>query len=116
ARLLKPGGILVITTQPREFIAFCCHWRSHPPQRQWHESLANAFPDPDEAYARYDSGEFLYVPTGGGGVRDASFYGEALIPRQYVQAHWTRHLTLREFVCDAARCAQALIVMQKAAP
>jgi ubiquinone/menaquinone biosynthesis C-methylase UbiE len=115
ARLLKPGGILVVTTQPRHFISFCLHWQTHPPQRQWHELLAKAFPDTQQAFARYDAGEFLYVPTGGGGVLNSSFYGEAMVPRQHVERYWTRYLALREFVSDPARCAQAIIIMQNAA-
>jgi ubiquinone/menaquinone biosynthesis C-methylase UbiE len=113
ARLLKRGGILVVTTQPRHFIEFCRHWRTHAPQRQWHELLAKAFPDAEEAYARYDAGEYLYVPTGGGGVLDAAFYGEAMVPPQYVRKHWAKHLAVLDFISDGARCPQAMIVMQK---
>ena len=64
SRLLKPGGILVATTQPRRFIALCESLRDKPPESTWHKSLANSFLDINAAYADYDNGKFLYSATG----------------------------------------------------
>lgn len=114
ARLLKPGGILLATTQARRFIEFCKALREKPVQESaWHESLARSFPDPDRSLRDYDQGQLVHVPTGGGDHRPASFYGETLIPRGYVEKHWTRYLEFVDFTDDATLLPQALIVMQR---
>lgn len=113
ARILKPGGILVATTQPRKFIEMCQYWRANKPESLWHENLSKSFTDAEAAYRAYDRGQYLYSATGGGSL-DASFYGEALIPRAYVEREWTRHLAFRDFVDSSDYLYQAVIVMQKA--
>lgn len=113
SRLLKPGGVLVATTQPRNFIAFCESLRGQTPQSIWHQSLAGSFTDPEAAYADYDDGKFLYSPTGGGPHLPSSFYGEALIPRQYVEREWTKYLKFCDFFYDPNVLFQAVVVMQK---
>ena len=112
ARILKPGGILVATTQPRKFVEMCEYWRAHKPESLWHENLSKSFTDTNAAYSAYDSGRYLYSATGGGSL-DASFYGEALIPKAYVEREWTKHLAFRDFVDSSDYLYQAVIVMQK---
>jgi len=113
ARVLKPGGIMVVTTEPREFIELCRSLRGQNHEFAWHQALANSFVDTEAAYRAYDAGEYLYAPTGGGSYRPADFYGEALIPEGYVRARWTKFLRFVDFVSDPQRFTQALIVMQK---
>lgn len=112
ARVLRPGGILIVTTEARHFFEFCASLQGKPPESGWHRSLAAAFPDPAAAMRQYDAGHFVYAPTGGGDFRDASFYGEAAIPRAYVERVWTKFLDLRCFIDDRKLFWQALIVMQ----
>jgi SAM-dependent methyltransferase len=65
ARLLKPGGLLLATTQGRAFIDFCASLRAMSAHESaWHESLAKSFIDRDQALLGYDSGQFLHAPTG----------------------------------------------------
>jgi SAM-dependent methyltransferase len=113
SKILKPGGILIATTQARNFIEFCRSLRGQTNDFGWHKALANSFTDTEAALADYDSGKFLYSPTGGGSVRDASFYGEAIISPAYVKREWSKYLTFCDFVDDPAKCNQAVIVMQK---
>jgi hypothetical protein len=64
----------------------------------------------------YDSGKFVHAATGGGGVRDESYYGETLIPKVYIEAQFAKYLTLREFANTGRPpfgLPQALFVMQK---
>jgi SAM-dependent methyltransferase len=113
SRILKPGGIFVSTTQARHFIEFCrsLHGRTH--ESGWHNSLSRAFLDTEAALEDYDNGKFLFCATGGGPSLPDSFYGEALIPREYIEQEWTKYLMLRDFVDDRNRQPQAVIVMQK---
>jgi hypothetical protein len=111
ARLLKKGGLVFATTQKRSFIEYCNNLTQDQIVTGWHKVLAKAFRPLEESLARYDNGEFLYSPTGGGGVRDASFYGEAAVSERYVDTHWTPYLTKLAF--DEVSLPQALILAQK---
>ena len=113
SRILKPGGILVVTTQARRFIELCRSLRGQNHEFDWYNTLANSFLDTDAAFADYDNGKFLYSATGGGAARPASFYGEAVISPGYVKREWTKYLTFCDFVDDPAKFNQAVIVMQK---
>lgn len=113
SRILKPGGIIVVTTQARSFIEFCKELRGRTHESAWHNMLAGLFQDTEAALAAYDSGKFIYCATGGGPALPNSFYGEALIPRAYVMEEWTRFLTFKDFLDDRNRFQQAVIVMQK---
>jgi 2-polyprenyl-3-methyl-5-hydroxy-6-metoxy-1,4-benzoquinol methylase len=112
-RLLRPNGMMVVTTEAREFIELCRSLRGREHEFGWHKALANSFVDTEAAYRAYDAGEFLYAPTGGGSYRPADFYGEALIPEDYVRTRWTKYLQFIDFVSDPRVLPQALIVMQK---
>jgi 2-polyprenyl-3-methyl-5-hydroxy-6-metoxy-1,4-benzoquinol methylase len=114
SRLLVPGGVLVVTTQPREFIEFCRSLRGQEQTFAWHQSLARSFVDTEGAFAAYDRGEFLYAATGGGSVRTPDFYGEALISERYARKHWTPYVRVHRFVDDRRILAQALITTQRA--
>ena len=112
ARLLKPGGLVFATTQKRSFIEYCNGLAEDQLVTPWHRALATAFRPLDVALSRYDLGEFVFSPTGGGGVRDASFYGEAAVSEGYVDRHWPPYLTKLEF--DQESLPQAVIVARKA--
>ena len=68
ARILKPGGLLVATTQPREFIDWCADLRADPKrQKSSHQrTMATAFLDRDQSLKDYDDGKFCHQGTGGG--------------------------------------------------
>tara|TARA_R110001583_G_scaffold195420_1_gene373006 strand:- start:18001 stop:19461 length:1461 start_codon:yes stop_codon:yes gene_type:complete len=113
-RILRPGGMIAITTQGRSLLGVCEQMRaekdfSHP----WHRQLANSFVDRTACEAAYDSGEFLHSATGYGVAGSEAFYGESLIPRGYVERHWTHALELTAFIDDRNYLPQALIVLRK---
>lgn len=110
-RILKPGGLLIATTRPREFILTCAATRNS--RDAWAQGTALAFKDTEAALARFDQGEFLYDGLGGGSVLDASFFGETCIPRQYVQQHWTRLFEFLDYIDDRAVNVQNVIVVRK---
>ncbi|SRR6266581_791729 len=111
ARLLKKGGLVFATTQKRNFIEYCNGLTADQIQTEWHRGLAKSFRPMNVALARYDDGEFVYSPTGGGNYRDASFYGEAVVSERYVDRHWPPQLTKRLF--DQQLLPQAIIIAQK---
>lgn len=114
ALLLKPGGLLLVTTQGRRFIDYCEEIRQKgQPANSWEETLSKVFVDRTVALETYDRGEFLHAPTGGGDYLPGSFYGETLIPRAYVERVWGKVMEFRDFRDDPLFLPQALIVMQK---
>jgi SAM-dependent methyltransferase len=111
-RMLKPGGLLIATTRPREFIPQCAEVR----QKQitlGQMGAASAFEDTASALAAYDQGLFCYSPTGGGDILDSSFYGETCIPKSYVLKYWTHGLEFMDFITNRDLCHQNVIVMRK---
>jgi ubiquinone/menaquinone biosynthesis C-methylase UbiE len=112
-RLLRPGGLLVATTRPREFILACAEARAQHEARDWAQGAVLAFKDTTESLARYDRGEFMYEPIGGGDVLDKSFFGETCIPRAYVEKTWTRYFGLVDYIDDRSLCQQNVIVVRK---
>jgi SAM-dependent methyltransferase len=114
ARVLRPGGIFLATTQRRSFLDFCESLRGKGDSREnpWCRSLARSFLPVAKAKEEYDSGKFLFS-DGGGFYGDNPHYGEALIPKSYIEREYSRYLILRDFLDDPARLPQALFVMQK---
>lgn len=110
-RLLKPGGLLVATTRPREFIATIdAHLKTLP---AWWPRPKEVFPDAPGTLARYDAGEYCYSGVGGHGVLNKSFFGETCIPRGYVLKHWTKRFQFLEFIEDRQVCPQNVIAVRK---
>jgi SAM-dependent methyltransferase len=113
-RILKPGGLLVATTRGREFILQCAEARAKGEQRDWAMGTVLSFQDTDDALARYDRGEYVYEPLGGGDVLDASFYGETCIPERYVRDRWSPLFEFVGYLDDRRLCQQNVAVARKA--
>jgi SAM-dependent methyltransferase len=115
-RILRPGGVLVITTQARHFIqqVKTLIGKTKDELGPWERSLAAVFRDPDGCLAAYDRGEFVYAPSGGGDHRPATFYGEALVPKAYMERAYPHGIPLRAFVTDPVKFAQAVAIFQRA--
>jgi len=116
-RLLKPGGLVIITTQSRRFLAFCAEQRlrrasgmrlEHP----WHEACADSFVDEARANSDFEAGRFLHASS----AKPPHFqahYGEAIIPRNYVLKAWGGLFRMIEYLDNPVRLPQVLIVLQK---
>jgi len=83
-RILRPGGLVFITTRHREFFDYleALHKKTDIP------SFANgahkAFRDIKSAKEKYDQGYFCFDALGSGGKGLTPVYGEAFIPSHYV--------------------------------
>lgn len=97
-RILKPGGILVVTTRQRNFMEqlskldyfsqFIDNDTSHPSDV---ESIDRALKD-------YDNGKFVYFGTGGGFNLSGDFYGEAFVSKSYVEKNWNNLFNIVDFI------------------
>jgi SAM-dependent methyltransferase len=107
-RVLKPGGLLVASTWPREYIESRDTMREHLPD--WMKGNPPAFPNPQDCLAIYDAGEYVYSHLGHPTSPD--YFGETCIPKNYVLRHWTKYLDFVEFIEDRRRLTQNVIVMR----
>lgn len=104
---LRSGGHLVFTTRGSHFIQQL--ERLHEEKRPSH--LVEKLPHPAKIYSLYSKGEFQFYTTGGGGELESSFYGEALIPRGYIENRYGSVLT--SFTEKVEDVGQAIIVLRK---
>lgn len=101
-RILKPGGILVQTTRPREFI------------KVWPKiSYVIGASDPDKLLREYDEGKFIHLPGGGGEILSENFYGETAIPEKYIQKEWANRFRIQKIVGPGTHIDQNVIIAQK---
>lgn len=117
ARIVKPGGVVAWTTRHDSFFDFC-QWAKHQkaPASSYTHALGALFPDLADARRRYRNGEIVHGASdgvGGGGPRDASFYGETWIPPQYARTAYAEHFTLAASCFDGSRYDQACFVFQR---
>lgn len=116
SRLLAPNGLLAATTHSRNIFDLCRRVKQHGTTSTWERSLSDAFPDIEDAESRFDRGEIVFVPTGGGDFRSSEFYGDTLIPKQYVKRHWTPYLEFVDYIDAKSDLAQNLIIMKNSSP
>jgi SAM-dependent methyltransferase len=112
-RVLRPGGIAVLTTRRREFIQIAADARRRVDTSIAMKGAVSAFHDTAAALARYDAGEFVFDPCGGGDDLAPSFYGESCIPDRYISRVWGQMFTIRECGYQEDVCNQVLIVARK---
>jgi SAM-dependent methyltransferase len=110
-RLLRPGGIAVVTTFSREVLERCSDWLTADPTAllEWQRHAAKAFAPTDEWLDAYDRGDFCYgeIPQ-----FNNRHFGLTCIPPRYVHRVWSKHFVVREFDPLLAGL-QALIVCRK---
>ena len=88
-RILRPGGLLIVTTRSRKHLLTLSQKRKNVSHGLFHSVLpVEAFPDINATLKDYDNGKFCYSGTGGGGPLNADFYGEACIPEKYARERW----------------------------
>lgn len=120
ARVLRPGGLLVVTTWQREHITRSAQLRAADPATlsAWHRDLAALWMDDGHWTAEYDGGRFCYQPYPAQTHRwsyhqGASYYGEACIPEAYVRREWNNAFEVLEFITDRHQCPQNVVVARR---
>ncbi len=107
-RILKPGGLLIVSTRNRQFIDVCEGFRAQGDLAAHLGHLPGLFADAAASRQAFDAGEYCYDAVPGNW-----WTGEALIPRGYVERHWSRLFTLLDYIDDPARCEQNVIVVRR---
>lgn len=111
-RVSKPGCVACFTVEPRRFLDFVA---SIPEDATsgWHVGLRRFAPQVPELLRRADAGELAYLPTGGGAGLDAAHYGDAVVPRAYLEKTWGPKWAIREYIDDPNRFWQAVVIAQR---
>jgi SAM-dependent methyltransferase len=107
-RILQPGGLLLATTRPRDFIEQSALDRVRRPLSPYPAAIAGMFADTRRGLSAYDGGEYCYEALPG--MVD---WGETCIPHAYVLRHWTKHFTILDYIDDPRRCPQNVIVARR---
>lgn len=118
ARLLKPRQFLVFTTRGMSFLDYCQQLATKHNDvavSSYQDTLAAMFPADqiDEARGAYQRGEFIFRGIGGGGVRDGSFYGEAFVPRGWVEREFGDTFEIVRADIDGNRYDQFCFALRK---
>jgi ubiquinone/menaquinone biosynthesis C-methylase UbiE len=112
ARVLQPGAVFCMTLEPRRFAAFIEQLPDQPVSK-WHQGLKKFAPHAGQLRAQFDVGQFSYMPTGGGTHREASEYGDAIVPAVFIEREWGHAFALRTYIDEPSRYWQAVAVMQR---
>jgi SAM-dependent methyltransferase len=94
-RVLRPGGLLALTIRPRSFIEGCQQLRMTE-DKGVRRTQSRMFLDADSALGDYDRGDFCFSPYDPS--LDGAWWGEACIPRQYIEQRWSRLFDVVDFV------------------
>jgi SAM-dependent methyltransferase len=112
ARAVAPGGIVALTLEPRRFLDFV----EEAPEKgksQWHLTMAKFAAEAPKLKLRFDAGEFIYLPTGGGAYRPSETYGEAVVPLSYIRSRWSADFEVLEYLDDAKKFWQAVLILRR---
>ena len=100
-RILKPNGIMVLTTRPRYFIG---NW----PNLAYLPKI-----DVDQLLKEYDAGKFVHIPHSSSHNLSDSFFGETAIPSAYMKCVWPKWFDLRGFRGDVCHVDQNVVFLVK---
>jgi SAM-dependent methyltransferase len=111
-RLLKPGGILILTVHGETILGRC--------EKEEDIRIAMSFGDRNyqeiknkfysHGYVFYKCYDSQHLEKGG---LDAAIFGISFISREYIQEHWTRQFELLEYDAGAVSNWQDYVVLQK---
>jgi SAM-dependent methyltransferase len=112
ARVMRPGAVFCLTLEPRRFAEFI-EQLPQKPLTDWHTGLKRFAGEGNRLRAEFDAGQLAYLPTGGGMHRQASEYGDAIVPPAFMEREWGHAFALRAYIDEPSRYWQAVAVMQR---
>jgi len=113
ARVMQPQATFCLTLQPRRFLDFVAELNESAVDSSWHKNLSRFAGSVVPLKQAFDSGHFVYLPSGGGNHRDADVFGEAVVPLPYIEKSWKKYLHITEYIDDPAKFSQAVLIAQK---
>lgn len=114
-RIMKPGGVLALTTRGRWFLDYCESMKEKDVEG-FPRALSDMFEDFDAAREKYDRGEFVHSNTygiTGNGPLDASFYGETFIPEKYAKRVYSDYFEVMDYEFTPGRSMHPIMVFKR---
>ncbi|EKS30297.1 glycoside hydrolase family 99-like domain-containing protein [Afipia felis] len=109
ARVLRPGGLLVATVEPRRFYDFVKDLNDETKAKHvWYQMLSDALARVPDAEDQLEKTGFLFLPT-----NNIDTYGDTVMTPEYVEAKWTRYFRILDYLDDSERFFQAVVSAQK---
>jgi len=113
-RVTKPGGLLVMTVEPKRFITFCRGLTAeNAASSPWYRGLRDVVARFPNAERDFDEGKFVYFPTGGGPQLPPDIYGDACISENYMRRAWADRFRIVDYVDDPNKFWQAAVALQR---
>ena len=112
SRVAAPGASIVFTVEDSSFLKnFEIEGIENHGER-W-RLLSRYKPMLADLRSRYANGEYLYLVTNDDEGLRKEFYGDALVPREWMEKNWARHFKLVRFDASAPPVDQAIVVGRK---
>jgi hypothetical protein len=84
-----------------------------PADHGWYKKLIGSVgKDLPALRQSYDEGNFCYFPSGGAGD-SGELYGEAFIPKKFMEDNWSGNFVIESFIDDPAQFAQVVAVLRR---
>jgi SAM-dependent methyltransferase len=90
-RILKPAGIMIVTTLARDVIEQAGGWTTDD-EIPWRRAAAAGFGPTKDCLAAYDRGEFCFAP-----LPDSPHFGLAAISERYAREVWNQQFLILGF-------------------
>jgi ubiquinone/menaquinone biosynthesis C-methylase UbiE len=113
-RLLKKGGLLIVTTRSRSFIEHTALLRRPDANPASPRSSVQSFVNTQQVLKDYDAGKYCHQPTGGGDILSKEFFGETCIPKKYFEQNFSDIFIIDDFIENLTfEPNQACIILRK---
>jgi ubiquinone/menaquinone biosynthesis C-methylase UbiE len=110
-RVLRPGGLFIATVEPPRFLDHFANLDAEEPGlHAWQVLTARKVQRDPTMRARLDSHGFVYIPFTND---EGEVFGDCVMTSAYVQEHWGKHFEILEWLDDAKRFWQAIVVARK---
>ena len=114
ARTLKPGALFIATVEPPRFLEFFD--RLNPEDKTlhpWHADMAKKIRADSGLKARLHTNGYVYIPTNPDGEATGEVYGDCVMTSAYVRERWGQLFEIIDYLDDADRFWQAVVVARK---
>ncbi len=110
-RVLRPGGVLVATTQPPRFVeAIAGFTEAQRRKSAWHRELAAQLAVAGDAGAILRDEGFLFLKTNNG-----TTYGDTIMSPDYIARAWGTWFEVLDYLDEPRRFTQAVVTARKRA-
>jgi len=111
-RIMKPGGFLFLTLRQQNFLITLRNMVDVKDISNYNKFLVEKLAT-TSIQDRFNNGEYIYNPSGGGPKLTNDFYGDTVIPDQYIHDKWTEKFDIVEHYDDPSKLPQAFICLKK---